>query len=572
MALIELQNLSYTYPERAEPALKNISLGIETGAWILLQGPTGSGKTTLLKCLSGAAPAFYGGTMRGTVKVAGAEVANQSAAKRVQLIGFVAQDPEAQSVYASVGHEVAFALENLGIANEEMQWRVAEALAMVGMSGLEATLLENLSGGERQRVALAAALVHQPQLLLLDEPTSQLDPVAADEWLDTLHRLNTEFGITLVMSEHRIDRAYPYVSEVAYMEDGVVLAHKPPLAMAKWLRTQQRAHATPAVARLTIADKAILSVREAKAWLSVHGRPQATRVENSALHESAEFAGPRVGSADRNLVDHAQEKHPQPLLQLSRVSAGYPNQTRLALDELDLCLYSSRVVALIGPNGAGKSTLLKVLSGLQKIVEGRVRGAILEAGGRREKDRVVPLGDARIGYLPQNPNDYLDQETVDSQLNYSLGLQTGPAGERERRVHELLAEFDLVSLQKKNPRDLSGGERLRVALACATARRPSLLLLDEPTRGFDAIQKRRLGEWLQRFPGTVVVATHDMEFVAEYADEVAFMHQGQVALSGSPQAVFTKALYFAPVLARVFRSLEPGVLTVRDAVVRGWAW
>lgn len=561
MVLIEIDNLSYAYPEQTKLALDAVSLHIEAGTWTLLQGPTGCGKTTLLKCLSGAVPVFYGGVMQGSVKLGGQEVSQLDAAVRVARIGFVAQDPEAQSVYSTAGQEVAFALENLGISSQEMRWRVAEALAMVGMSGEETTLLENLSGGQRQRIALAAALVHQPQVLLLDEPTSQLDPVAADEWFDTLHRLNTEFGITLIMSEHRLDRAYSYVSNVIYLETGKVRTHKTPLAMVEWLKEQKNSLAVPAVARLQFAEPA-LSVREARFRLS---QPKGSERPGSD--------GTQMCATPSRVVPSPSVPSPaEPLLKISNLSAVYPGSAKFALDELNLTLFPSRVMALIGANGAGKSTLLKTLCGLHPIVEGKVSGALTAGRKNRLKDRVVPLGDKRIGYLPQNPNDYLDQETVYNQLRHALELRAENSQALTVRVERLLAEFDLALLQMNHPRDLSGGERLRTALACATATNPVLLLLDEPTRGFDPQHKHRLGAWLRQFPGTVVVATHDMDFVAEYADDVAFMHQGQVALTGAPSEVFYKALYFAPVLARVFRGVDENVFTVKDAIQRGWAW
>lgn len=550
MALVEMINLSYTYPGQGEPTLKDVSLSIPAGAWVLLQGPTGCGKTTLLKCLSGACPTFYGGLLRGKVRIHNEDAASLTAVQRVQTLGFVAQDPEAQAVYATVSHEVAFALENLGIATSEMEWRVAEALAMVGMSGEENTLLERLSGGQRQRVALAAALVHQPHLLLLDEPTSQLDPVAADEWLDTLHRLNTEFGITMVMSEHRIDRAYPYVSSVVYLEDGRVLAQASPIQMVKWLQDGRR-QAVPSVARLRIGDEPVLSVGAAKSRI----QPTDSRVQTApALTVLDE---PPAGAN---------------VLQLKGVSALYDGQVRYALDELNLSLRTGQTLALIGANGAGKSTLLRVMAGIQPIAEGTFAGELVASSGRRHRTNALPLGDARVAYLPQNPNDYLDQESVYQQLFHSLLLRGMESKQAEQRTLELLSEFDLEPLKAAHPRDISGGERLRVALASAVAARPSLLLLDEPTRGFDRAHKQRLGDWLQRFQGAAVVATHDMDFVAQFADQVAFMHQGRVALSGRPGEVFSKALYFAPILARVFRTFDPFVLTIEDAVARGWAW
>lgn len=547
---MRIEQLSYVYPEALHPAIDAVNLVIAAGQWVLLQGPTGSGKSTLLKCLSGACPAFYGGRIQGNVEVAGQPVHRMGAAQRVRLVGVVNQDPEAQAVYGTVGHEVAFALENLGVPQRDMQWRVAEVLDVVGMSNHHDSPTHTLSGGQRQRVALAAALVQQPGILLLDEPTSQLDPVAAEEWFDILHRVNEEFGITIVMSEHRLDRAYQFVDEVVYLEAGALRHRAPPRAMAQWLRTQERT-AVPTLARLFPTREApALSIREVRDVL-------AAGTHGVITHDGDQTVSPSTSVSEL------------PLLSLRGIDCAYEDADVFALNDCSLTIPAGQVTALIGANGAGKSTLLRVLAGLQSILGGRITGALVD--GRRKKRDVSSLDGHKVGYLPQNPNDYLSQSTVSEEIGYGLTLRGVPAHQVALRVEELLREFALDHVHSQNPRDLSGGEKLRVGLAGVSAHDPLLLLLDEPTRGFDANQKHQLGVRLRTQGKSAVVATHDMEFVAEFAHHVLFMHHGQIALSGTPREVFRQALYFAPAIARALRSCAPDVVCLADAIATGWA-
>ncbi|WP_051663322.1 ABC transporter ATP-binding protein [Alicyclobacillus macrosporangiidus] len=595
MLEVQVEGLSYTYPGAQAPALQDVSLTVPPGTWLLLHGDTGSGKSTLLKCLSGACPAFYGGTMAGRVRIGGLSPQEMSAADRVQRIGVVYQDPEAQQVHATVAREVAFTLENLGVPPQEMGWRVAEALAMVGLSDRAGDPVASLSGGLRQRVALAAALVHQPGVLLLDEPASQIDPVAAEELWDVLRRLRDDFGLTLVMSEHRVDRLYGWVDQVAVLSQGRLVQLGPPREVAAWLREVHPANA-PVLARLWPASEVpALTVREVRQRIR-----QGLRADGGEGLRAPSGEGPQCRGGEGVAADGADDdfgRRRRPPAGEAEASAGrdtegdiaigveravllYPPSDVRALDECTAGLVRGRVTALIGPNGAGKSTLLRVWAGLQPLAGGRLTGALRGADppGRRAGSRfrtgaakAESAPPSRVAFLPQNPNDLLSQETVEEELGLSLRLQ----GAGEARTREVVAEvaraFGIDPLLPRHPRDLSGGERMRVALAALAVAEPELLLLDEPTRGLDPAQKQALGRWLRASGRTVAVATHDLEFVAEFADRVLFVDQGQVVLSGTPGEVFGQALWFAPVLARALRGVAPGILCLADAVAAGWA-
>jgi len=545
--VVELTALSYTYPNETRPALQAVSFAVQAGEWVLLQGPTGCGKSTLLKCVTGACPNFYGGHIVGNVHIDGTLVHEMTDAARLAAVGFVDQDPETGSVYEDVSHEVAFALENLGVPPDEMRWRVGEALDAVGMAHVAHAALSTLSGGQRQRIAVAAALVHQPKVLLLDEPTSQLDPVAADEFFDVIRRLNEDFGLTIIMTEHRLDRAYAYVDRVAYMDAGRVVHSDRPRQMAKWLQMQVPDSA-PLLARCFPArqDEVCLTVREAK-QAAARTFAQAVNIDKR---------GPAAGSdAAQSRILPAPPPTQAPsaaAVTLKRVSAAYPDSSNLALDTCNVRIAANRVTAVIGPNGSGKSTLLRVLAGLQRPVEGRVTWAMPQAGA--------------VGYLPQNPSDLFSQATVAEELRHACAL-AGAGTE----VGEVMRTFALTPFAARNPRDLSGGERMQVALALVMAAHPRTLLLDEPTRGFDRPHREAFAALVKAQNVNTVIVTHDLDFVAEHADEVLFLVSGRVAMLGTPQEVFRNALFFSPVLSRVFRTVEPDVHSLSAAIARGWA-
>ncbi|QSO48319.1 ABC transporter ATP-binding protein [Alicyclobacillus mengziensis] len=558
MPILTVDGLSYTYGGAKEQALRDISLAVEVGEWVVLQGITGSGKSTLLKTITGACPEFYGGTIVGTVAVTGRPVHQMSTAERLQTIGFVGQDPEAQSVYAAADREVAFALENLGTSEADMSWRVAEALELVGLSGSAHRLTSELSGGERQRLALAAALVHQPRILLLDEPTSQLDPLAAQDLLDHLRRLQHDFGMTIMLSEHRLDAVYSLADRVVYLDGGQVQFSGSAREAARWTRKHRLSQAPSLVRLFPNSDAPILSVREGRGRLETETSemlPFGAR-EESDSNSTAEL---QIASSDEHPVEPASMSDRSPFLSVQKATVIYPGAATSALRSCSLTVPRGVITAVIGPNGSGKSTLLRLLAGLVKPGRGKV---------------VVHSRDARVGYLPQKPSDLFSQLTVKEELRLGLKLQHRPETEIESRMQGVVQNLGMEDLLRRVPRDLSGGEQMRVAIASILMDDPTLLLLDEPTRGLDAKQKGRVGELLRsltRQDVTIVLVSHDMELVADVAENVVFLFDGTSTLEGTARQVFAKALYFSPPVARVFRGFDDTVLSLSDAIRKGWA-
>ncbi len=536
--LISIENLTYHYPDAPGPALHGVSLEVAEGEFLLLVGESGAGKSTLLRALNGLVPHFYGGRIGGQVQVAGRDPTAAGTAAMSAVVGLVFQDPEAQMVAETVEDELAFAMENAGLIQPLMRKRIEEVLDQLSIAHLRGRRLSTLSGGERQRVAIGAVLTLQPRVLVLDEPTSQLDPQAAEEVLDTLVKLNQDLGLTIVLSEHRLERVVQHVDRIAYLPPAGptptgplraglpadVLAHiplLPPLA---------------AVARLLDWQPIPLSIKQARRQLA---------------------ADTRFGGQEPGLRSGEQEHNLQPAT-LRTEAVWFAYGGREALRGVTLAVQPGEVLALMGRNGAGKTTLLKLLVGLLKPTQGRV----LVAGADTRRLTLEEIV-RQVGYVPQRPDVLLFSDTVREELAFTRGNHSLPPG--GPAVEALLAQLDLTRYVDRDPKDLSVGERQRVALAAGLAAEPAALLLDEPTRGMDYRQKAALGRLLRTLAAAgraIVLATHDVELVAEIADTVALMSDGQIVVHGAARSVLADSLVFASQVSKLFRN--PALVTTAD--------
>jgi energy-coupling factor transport system ATP-binding protein len=539
MRVIDFENVTFTYPAAEQPALRQVSLHIPPGELCLVFGPSGGGKSTLLRCANGLVPHFSGGRLEGRLRVNGLDPLHLSVYDMSQVVGFVFQDPEAQFVVDRVEDEIAFALENLAMPPDEIEPRVEMALRLLELSAVRSRRLDTLSGGERQRVAIAAALALRPRLLVLDEPTSQLDPHAADEVLQALVRLNRELGLSVLLSEHRLERVLPYASRAVYLEAGQ------PGAISGEPRD---------VLRQVGLNPPVVSLGKALGWqplpLSVEEAQQLAKHHlTTTLPAHTDWIGkPTPGIPPRS----------QPALRAEGLQVSYGSQP--ALRGVSLELYARQITALMGPNGAGKTTLLRCMVGLTKPQAGS-----MWVGGESISGRPVAEICRKVGYLPQDPNALLFADTVEEELLVTLrNHQRSPqAGE----VADLLSRLGLEHKAAAYPRDLSTGERQRVALGAVLVAHPGVLLLDEPTRGLDYASKQTLVGLLRgwREEGmAIVLVTHDVELAAEAADRVILLENGSVTASGSPQEVLAATELFAPQMAKVFPG--QGVLTVAQAL------
>ena len=510
MSVLALERVTYSYPGAPRPALRDVSVAIEPGEFVVLAGLSACGKSTLLRAAGGLVPHFHGGVFGGRVMVGGLDTREHGPAAISAVAGSLFQDPETQVVLGTVRHELAFPLENRGGGAASVARGVEEVALALGIEALLDRPTDELSGGELQRVALGAALAGRPRLVLLDEPTSQLDPVAGDELVWLLRRLNEEWGTAVLLAEHRLERCLSHADRVVALHDGAVACDAPPRAFLEWAAETSPALQTPA-ARLF--QRAGLrpppsGVKEARATLRAHGLLD---------EEPAAMAAPPSRRSRR-----ARSREPF-AVRARGVWCELPSG-RVALRGVDVAVAPGERVALMGRNGAGKSTLLRHLGGLRAPTRGRI-----EAGGR-------------VALLLQNPNDYLLHETV--------GEEASPAA---------LERVGLAELADRHPRDLSGGERQRLALAVVLdgGEPPVAVLLDEPTRGMDRAAKGELATRLRAFEGAVVVATHDAEFAAAFAQRVVLLADGRPIADATVQDVLTGGWYFATETARIVGALTP---------------
>jgi energy-coupling factor transporter ATP-binding protein EcfA2 len=555
--MIEFQHLTYSYPgegpgQSAAPVLKDLSLRIEEGAFVLVIGPSGAGKSTLLRCINGLVPHFYGGTIEGRVRVAGRDPVALAPRGMSETVGFVFQDPEAQAVVDVVEDELAFAMENLGFPEETMRVRIEEALDQLHIAPLRRRPLSSLSGGERQRVAIASVLTLQPQVLVLDEPTSQLDPQAAEEVLDALVKLNHDLGLTIVLSEHRLERVVQYADRVIYMPGSgqAPLAGPPRHVLAQ----------VPLVPPVVELGKRLgwsplpLTIKEARRHVRTVGHGDAVTYGDAGMPALPPALREESSPAVRKGISLHEEA--MPAIEIEGLRFAYNGHA--VLHDVDLRIEGGEFVAVMGRNGAGKTTLLKQCMGLLKPDGGRVR--VL---GHDTAQTPVETLAQQVGYVPQNPNALLFADSVAEELAFTRRAQGLPAGDDVA----LLRTVGLEGMRERYPRDLSAGERQRVALAAVLVSDPALILLDEPTRGLDYEQKAALVAFLQaqkQRGKTVVMVTHDVELVAQCAERVILLGDGEIAVDGPARTVMTGSQVFSSQINKLFR--DPRYLTVDDVM------
>lgn len=547
MSLFKVENLTYYYPEAERPALREVNITVEEGEFLLVAGGSGSGKSSLARALAGLIPDFYGGKIGGRVFFKGRDIRDMDRRGLARQVGIVFQDPEKQLVMTGVEAEIAFGLENLGLPRPEMFRRVAEVMGFLGFVPLKKEFTANLSGGQKQKLALASVLAMQPRALILDEPTSQLDPAAAEEIFNLVKRLNEEMSLTVVLIEQRLERCFHLADRVAVMEGGRVVRCGPACDVAAW-QVKKGFPFVPPVAALF-------------AHLDFRAVPLTVKEGRRLLKNYFDFQGCAERSSPFNLEKEADGAHGEtPVVEVKNLWFTYPNG-REALRGVNLTVHAGEFVAVLGENAAGKTTLLKHLAGLLKPG----RGKVLVTGIDTRKASPQQLARA-VGYLSQNPSDYLFQDTVEEELRFTLDNLGLPD---DGRVDRLLERLGLTRCRQANPRDLSSGERQRAALASVLIAGPRLLVLDEPTRGIDYRLKAGLGSLLQEVAAegaAVLLVTHDVEFAAEYAGRVVVLFDGQVACDGPKHAVLASSMFYAPQVGRLFRGIDDSVLTFREAV------
>lgn len=538
-AIVDLRDITYTYEGETSPVINGVSLRVEPGEFVLILGPSGCGKSTLLNVLNGTIPHTLRGELGGHAVVCGKSVPDTKVTNFATEVGMVFQDPEAQIINTRVRDEVCFGLENLCRPADEIMARQSEALAYVGLPDAGDLSIFDMSGGQKQRVSIAAVLAARPRLLVLDEPTANLDPAGMAEVFAVLHRLNREFGTTIIMVEHRVDELADRVTRVIMMDRGeVVFDGKPRAAFAR----RREGHSEEAE---TIATSAWFpQVSEfALELATAAGIAVAPDVMPLNVTEAVAFA---EGVMARGLVQStAKPAAPESaapgekLLSIRDLTFGYTRE-RPILKNVSLELETRSIVALLGQNGSGKTTLARALIGINPVERGTVY-----LGDRDISDLGPREISAEIGYVFQNPDHQFVTDQIDEEVAYGLKVRGYAEDFIARRVDEVLDIVDLARYRHRSPFNLSLGERRRLSVATMLVLEPRLLVLDEPTIGQDHERAQHLMRLMdrlrERYGTTILMITHDVRLVAEWADRAIALRGGGIAFDGEPEALFAQA-------------------------------
>lgn len=528
MELLKVKNLTFAYPKNTEKAVDDFSFIVEEGDFIVFTGVSGCGKTTLLRLLKKElAPK---GTLSGQIQyLAEGE------------IGFVLQNPESQIVTDKVYHELAFGLENLGVENEVIRRRIAEVSCFFGIHSWFHQNTDQLSGGQKQILNLAAIMVMQPKLLILDEPTSRLDPIAAEEFIGMLHKLNEEFGLTILLSEHRLEEVFPYANRCIVMEHGHKLVEGKPLEIGNLLRKKDESHpmlkALPAAMRICAAletEETAVTVREGKQVLREYCR------KFGVLESSGDLSN-AVGNRKTLEVGKKDDY----VLAAKEIWFRYHRDTEDILCGADLALKQREILSILGGNGAGKSTLLGCIAGIRPIYRGKIKK------------------NGHCVMLPQDPQSVFVKMSVQEDYREIPGAT-------EEKIHETAELLGITELLSRHPYDLSGGEQQKAALGKILLCEPEILLLDEPTKGMDADFKQQLWDIFRKLKArmSILMVTHDVEFAAEVSDRCAMFFDGEVIAMGSPQKFFGGNHFYTTAANRIAGEMYPEAVTVSDVVKR----
>lgn len=528
---IKIKNLIFSYPNSEKTALNDINLTINQGEFVTICGKSGCGKSTLLRHLKPILTPH--GKTSGEIYFDGKSIYDLSDREQAENIGFVMQNPDNQIVTDKVWHELVFGLESLGINSAEIRSKAAEMASFFGIQNWFYENVANLSGGQKQILNLASVMVMNPTLLLLDEPSSQLDPISAHDFFTMLERINTELGVTIILSEHNLSEVFPLSDKVVVMEDGKITAENTPYKIGEELKQNSMFEALPTPTKIYYSlgnnsGNCPITIRDGHKWL-----------EKQQINEHFEF------KTEKNRINT------EPILELKDVWFRYEKNSDDILKGLSFKVHENEFYAIVGGNGVGKSTALSVISKINKPYRGKV----------------FINDDTKVAVMPQNPQSLFLKKSVLEEL-YDAVFDV----EKEKRKNEIeyvikLCELD--NLLENHPYDLSGGEQQRVALAKMLLRKPDLLVLDEPTKGLDACFKRKLAmilKSLQKNGMTVLMVTHDIEFCAEYADICAMFFDGKIVSEAPPRKFFAENNFYTTSAKRMADGLIENAVLDKDVI------
>jgi energy-coupling factor transport system ATP-binding protein len=511
-AIATFDNVSYMYPRSTAPVLRDISLEVRKGEFLGLIGPNGAGKTTLCLAFNGIVPQFYGGRFFGAVNVAGLDTLEHPISALARYVGIVLENPETQITATSVENEIAFALENLKVPREEIHVRIPRVLEAVRLEGMERRHPQELSGGQKQRLAIAAMLAVRPSLLVLDEPTSQLDPVGTQEVFSIVQELNRELGVTIVMASHAAEELAERADRLVLLNAGQVVDEGPPAKLYTQIELMQRLHLRPPDVTRTFHCLREAGFRIPELPVTLDQGVAEIKPLAVACHPQAPVTQPAPAPPDGH-----------PLVSVTHLAHTYDDGTQ-ALQDISLDIHKGEYVLITGQNGAGKSTLVRHFLRLLLPTTGEVR-----IDGVSTHDLTISTLARRVGYVAQNPDNQIFNTTVEKEVAFALRhLNTAPH-EIRARTEQSIAVMGLLDVRDRHPLSLPRGERARVVIAAILALGPEVVIFDEPTTGQDYQGARTILELTKQLHDTgktVIVITHHLYLMAEYAERVIVMGKG----------------------------------------------
>ncbi len=548
MESISIENLSFTYPNRTVKALEDINFTVNQGEFVLLCGKSGCGKTTLLRLLKSTLAPF--GEINGDICFNGKPLSDYDAKEQASGIGFVMQNPDNQIVTDKVWHELAFGLESLGYKQTEIRTRVSEMASFFGLQSWFYKKVTELSGGQKQLLNLASVMVMQPSVLILDEPTSQLDPIAAGEFLKTLEKINRELGTTVILTEHRLEDTFPMADRVIVMDEGKIIANEAPNEVGRILKVKNhdmyKALPTPmrVHGKVTNTLSCPLTVRDGRTWLEEYSK------ENKL-------------NSDIIPKDTLQDNN-DTVIEIKDAWFRYEKELPDVVKGFNLIINKGELFCLVGGNGTGKTTALSLISGLNTPY----RGDALING--QSISKINNLYNGLLGVLPQNPQSVFVKKTVYLDLMEILSERKLSKEEKAQKVQNISALCRIENLLESHPYDLSGGEQQRAATAKILLMEPEILLLDEPTKGMDAHFKEEFADILMDLKAngvTILMVSHDIEFCAEYADRCALVFDGSITSVDTPREFFKGKNFYTTSANRMARTCLPDAVLAEDIIL-----
>jgi energy-coupling factor transport system ATP-binding protein len=557
MEIFKINDLSFSYPEKNNLALNNISTKINSGEFITICGKSGCGKSTLLRHLKTCLTPY--GKSKGEILFKGKILSQSDKKIQSQQIGYVLQNPDNQIVTDKVWHELAFGLESLGYDKKTIRLRVAEMASFFGIQNWFMKDVSELSGGQKQLLNLASIMAMQPDVIILDEPTAQLDPIAANDFFETIKKINADIGTTIILSEHRLEEVFSISDRVIVIDDGYIIADDTPNKVSEVLidKNHEMLDSMPSSIRIcTKVSKFMLenkpqvyplTVKEGRLW-----------IEN--IYDKKENKYKRV-----DIDEKPSQTNVETAVEIKEVWFRYEKEGDDIVKDLSLKVEKGQFYAIVGGNGTGKTTTLSLISGINRPY----RGKVLIDGKDVRKLKNNELFNCNLGVLPQNPQSLFLEMDLERDLNEMLSNFKMNKEEKKAEVDKIAELMEIKDFMKMHPYDLSGGEQQRAALAKVLLLKPKIILLDEPTKAIDSHFKKKLAKILKKLQQdgkTIIMVSHDIEFCAEYADKCSLFFNGNIVTTDNPNSFFSGNSFYTTFANRMTRNIFENAVTVEDVI------